>query len=397
MRFSRKSSIVAGRWGSRLELRNTVDELDSLLGDMTCRALVKSKPPRKRSIKEEYVESVTRLVAFRAQCESEWGEATTRIDLAKLGHGELYAVRKALFLRKFRRMPEDITEGFLTASGSVDGKRIEPREIYWQRFRPLAQPLGQMVVVSPSFGETSRDYYELALQLNRLGYDTLLMDHQWGGYSEGHLDELDSGFGVARDVASVSAFAQRLMEREYEQRPRCAITLIGKGLGASAGALGAAVLNDLSLLRLDGWPMPKGVNSVLIDPWLGGEATLLAKSRTLASLMSVVAYPRSSEDSEIIHLDSTKNRRGHVRAITRAGFDLKRLCELLESGSRSDGDLYIIRFDKHLLGDPLKSAWLASLYEDRAILKMVDNRHIPLPMVNALNGYVIAGLKSLRR
>ena len=71
------------------------------------------------------------------------------MDLSHLRHGDLFAVHKAVALARLGRTPLDVTE-VCTASGSVDGVRLFPREIS-ARFKPLGTANGRMVIVSPRF------------------------------------------------------------------------------------------------------------------------------------------------------------------------------------------------------------------------------------------------------
>lgn len=392
---SKKYSFVPGAWGNRLELNRVVRELDRFLGSKERAPARGKKRFGAKRIKADHLDSVTRLLAFRAQCESNWGELTTRLDLGRVEHGELFAVRKALSLSKLSRLPSDVSEGFLTASGNVDGRRIEPREIFWQRFRPMVKPRGHMVVISPAFGGTGRDYYESATQLNSLGYDVLLMDHQWAGHSDGMRGYLDSGFGIARDVAAITAYAYRLLQREYEVDSPAALTLVGKNLGASAGVLGAIVLNDAGLLRLDGRQMPKGLNAVLVSPWLGAGESLINKCRKLASQLPVINQLVMPRDVPEGVLDSPKSLRARFRAMAIAKSDIDRLCSLVEQGRFGCGKLYVIHSSRHPFIDPVKSAWLVSRYENAAKLRMVDTRHIRSPNSKAVTRYVIEGILEL--
>ena len=391
----KKFSVVPGAWGNRFDLQSATRELDYFLGQKPRRLRSRRRLLQMGPGSTDHLESVTRLLAFRAQCESEWGEITTGLDLGRVEHGELFAVKKALSLRLLNREPHHVTEGFLTASGNVDGRRIEPREIFWQRFRPLVQPSGKMVVISPEFGATGRDYYGVASQLNALGYDVLLMDHQWAGHSEGTRGYLDSGFGVARDVAAVTAYAHRIMQREFTDMPNGGITLIGKNLGASAGVLAATLLNDRDLLRLDGRQMPKGINSILVSPWLGSGESLRNKIRKIASQLPVVNQLAAPEDAQGTVLGSPKSLRSRFRAMAKASPDIQRVCSLVEEGSIADGKIYVIHSSVHPLIDPEKSAWLVSRYEDCGKLRMVDTRHIQSQNTKEIVGYVIDGLKSL--
>ncbi|MBT6431785.1 MAG: hypothetical protein HOK28_01755, partial [Deltaproteobacteria bacterium] len=231
------------RWRSDLQMRALRSEL-ALVTQLNSQGMQDSAPelqaPLGRLSKRttRSFDDLGELLAFRADCEAFWGEPVTGLDLGRLRHGDLFAVHKAVAMARLGRTPADVTEGYCTASGSVDGVRLFPREIFWQRFKPIGQANGRFVVVSPRFGETGRDYYDAIQAMNHEGYDVVVMDHQWAGQSEGKAAEIDRGYGVARDVAAIAAWAATVQAREYGDVSGAAVILAGKALGASAGVLG---------------------------------------------------------------------------------------------------------------------------------------------------------------
>ena len=349
-------------------------------------------------------DNVTRLTAFRADCESMWGRGVTSIDDEDLEDGELFALHKTLALARLGRTPKDVTEGFVTATGSVDGVRIEPRQIFWQRFRPCGRPNGRMVLISPRYGENGRHYYGSISALNRQGYDVVIMDHQWAGQTIPNSPRIDRGFGVTRDVAAMAAAAAKWVEADYGYLPGSELILVGKAMGASAGVLGALVMNDNGRLKLDGSVMPKGLNAVLLTPWLGATRSLRSQVRRAARhvpVFSRLAVYRGHETS--VRIDSPRALRATLRAVDSAMPDLRRLRQVIADGARPLGRLYVLHCARDPYVDPDRSAWLARLFGSRMTLRLVDMRYsssVKIPfmtdyVVDALNALVTESLRSI--
>src|SRR5690606_25111283 len=153
------------------------------------------------------------------------------------------------------------------------------RDIFIQHWKPVGEPSGKVVVLSPGFQETGRNFYEQIDLLNRQGHAVVVMDHQWAGYSEGKAGGIDRGYGVARDVAAVAAYAAGLAKREYGADAE--VVLMGNSMGAGPGVLGALTLNDAGKVKLDGPQMPKGLSAILQAPFL--EATPSALNELLSA------------------------------------------------------------------------------------------------------------------
>ncbi|RZL30601.1 MAG: hypothetical protein EOP00_36210, partial [Pedobacter sp.] len=159
---------------------------------------------------------IKELTDFQTQQEKKWGKSVTSLSLSKLNYGKLFSVQKSLYLARMERNPSTVTEGFITAKGSVNGVTINARDIFWQRFKPTNKANGKVVVVSPGFQETGRNFYEQIEKISAKGYDLVVMDQQWAGQTKGgQPGGLDRGFGVARDVAAVTAFADQILNKEY--------------------------------------------------------------------------------------------------------------------------------------------------------------------------------------
>ena len=159
------------------------------------------------------LDDIGELLDLRRKCERDWGAPVSDLDLQRLRGGEHFAVHKTLVLAQLGRHPSEVTEGFVTGSGRVGDVRIEPRDIFWQRFKPRGAPNGRVVVLSPRYGETGRDYADAIDAMARQGFDVFVMDHQWAGHTTRNPEGVDSGYGVARDVAAVGSFAYSVMER----------------------------------------------------------------------------------------------------------------------------------------------------------------------------------------
>ena len=284
----------------------------------------------------------------------------------------------------------------MTGSGRVGDVRIEPRDIFWQRFLPIGAPNGRVVVLSPRYGETGRDYADAIDAMARQGFDVFVMDHQWAGHTTRSPDGVDSGFGVSRDVAAVGAFAASVMEREYQEFPDRKLILVGKALGASAGAFSTALLNDQGLLKLDGREMPKGVDLVMVSPWFGPTSSFQNKVRRVASRIPFIRrLSIQYNESTGLRLDSPRAMRSLLAALRRARKDLQVTLDLLEDGKTIDGRAYIIHNSRDPVASPDLSLRVARQMKDRAILRLVDTRYSETQRPGFMSNYVVDGLNSL--
>ena len=389
------------RWRSDLQMRALRTEL-TLVSAADGTGLVQSAPELNRPL-ERLGQRTTRsfddlgeLLAFRADCEAYWGQPVTSMDLSHLRHGDLFAVHKAVALARLGRTPLDVTEGFCTASGSVDGVRLFPREIFWQRFKPLGTANGRMVIVSPRFGETGRDYYDAIQAMNHEGFDVVVVDHQWAGQSEGKAAEIDRGFGVARDLAAVTAWVATVQEREYGEIPGASVILAGKALGASAGVLGALTLSDAGILKLDGRQMPLGLPGVLLSPWLGATSSIENSVRKWASHLPLVERVAVDYgEHTTLRLDSPRALRGVLKALDKAKADIDTICQTIEAGKGPAGRLYVIHGARDPFVDPERSVWLTTKLAQRATLRMVDARYAKTQTAPFMREYVMDGLNAL--
>lgn len=123
-----------------------------------------------------------------------------------------------------------------------------------------------MIVLSPGFQETWRNFVDQIDALDAAGHDMVAMDDQRAGETDGQPGGLDRGFGVARDVAAVTARAAGIAKEKCGDGGQ--VLLYGNSMGAGPGVLGAVLMNDAGAVKLEGEPMPRGL-SVLQSPFLG--------------------------------------------------------------------------------------------------------------------------------
>lgn len=196
------------------------------------------------------------IASFVRDLERQWREPVSRLEDPALPDPLLLRAEKAAALRRFHRRPRDVTEGFIHAkAGLVAGQPIAARRIFYQRWQPAGRATGTVVVISPGFQETGRNFYEQIDLLTRRGHEVIVMDHQWAGYTcradaagTANRGGLDRGFGVARDVAAVAMFASEIASRRHGRRGK--VVLVGTSMGAGPGVLGALALTDAGQLEL---------------------------------------------------------------------------------------------------------------------------------------------------
>jgi alpha-beta hydrolase superfamily lysophospholipase len=330
-----------------------------------------------------------RISTFVSGQEAAWGRKVTDLPPSAMPDFERFRAEKAAALTRFDRHPGDVTEGFVTASGTVDGQRIASREVFWQRWKPIGPPSGKVVVLSPGFQETGRNFHEQIQLLNRQGHDVVVMDHQWAGYTRGNPGGLDRGYGVARDVAAVSAFASEMLKKEYAGRPGAEVILMGNSMGAGPGVLGALTLNDAGKIRLDGPQMPKGLSAILQAPFIqmtpsvlnqgvatAGKVPVLNQVALPSTGLPVLTHDEAASAKFALHA-TRENVVAQTSAMNAATADLGRVRDLIARGQGPTGRVYIIHGDKDPLADPSGSREVARALGGRAQLQVIQsNNHI---------------------
>lgn len=330
-----------------------------------------------------------RLSAAFADFERVRGPVTTMSKPAHVTQEAWDAFRadKAISLIRFQRDNHEVTEAMVTAKGSVNGVDIEPREIFTQRIAPVGTPSKTMVVISPGFGQTGRNFHEQAQLLSKQGHDVVLMDHQWAGLSSGMKGGIDRGNGVARDVAAVTAKANEWARASYGDQGK--VVVLGTSMGGGPGAFGAALLNNSGKISLDGPAMPKDVDLVLQGPYFS------PKKNAVNTLMSAMGHvpglnqlkvpalglPKLSSDPATLQKFAvhtvTEDISMRAQATNAAHPDLAAMKALLEQGVRPEGRVFVLHSNKDPLADyDVTREWTA-LLGDRGHLRTVDsNSHI---------------------
>ncbi|MCB9642192.1 MAG: alpha/beta fold hydrolase [Myxococcales bacterium] len=350
-------------------------------------------------------DEVGTLQSFRATKEREWGQPVTQLDLGQLRNGELFAAQKAIALERMGRHPSEVTEGFVQAAGRVNGEEIAPRDVFWQRFKPTAPPSGKVVVLSPGFQETGRNFYEQIQKMNALGHDVIVMDHQWAGQTDGVPGGLDRGFGVARDVAAVAAHANQVAQQEYGDRGE--IVLFGNSMGAGPGVLGALLMNDNDKIQLDGPQMPKGVKAVLQAPFLRATPSVTNDALDLASklpFLNKISAP--SAGVPVINSDKIGSAKGaqsavledvraQLRSMTAAEDDLSTMMSMMEQGLRPQGQLFVVHGDRDTLADSAASVALKERLGDQVELQVLHTTNHVLEQNPGQQDHAIQGLQRL--
>jgi alpha-beta hydrolase superfamily lysophospholipase len=397
-------------WGGRAQIAATVAELDNIgnPGDVSSSSqkwwgFAERNPLATKVLSFlapglSTKDDTKRLAAFVAAEEKQWGQPVTQLSPTEIKNFPLFEAQKAIALARFGRKPADVTEGFVFARGSVDGQKIDDRRIFWQRWKPIGKPSGRMVVISPGFQETGRSFYEQIQLLNKEGDDVIVMDQQWAGYSDGTPGGLDRGFGVARDVAAVAAFAA-------EQAPNEKLVLFGNSMGAGPGVLGAATLNDQGLIQLQGPAMPKGVPIVLQAPFLEMSPGLLNKALAGASHvpgvnkieMPALGLPVLTHDktaaAEFAQDASAGDVRAETQTMTAAAPDIAKIQALIAAGKGPSGKVFILHEDKDPLANPAASQTLAKELGSKARLLLLPGDNHVLEQSPTEQSYFLTGIR----
>lgn len=318
-----------------------------------------------------------RLDELVASRKKQWGAITTLPPARLAKMSPLFEAQKTIDLVRFGRTPKDVVDGFVSARGTVDGEPIAPRDLFFQRWKPLGEPSGTVVVVAPGFQQTGRNFLEQVQLLNRQGHEVLVMDQQWAGHSDGTPGGVDRGFGITRDVAAMTAEAAKLAG------PKGRVVIAGTSMGGGAGALGAITMNDAGRIRLEGAQMPKGVSVVLQAPFF--EASPNALNGFFGALGHVpgvgtlplppLGVPTFSHDPVVQAKLATRSAADHVRgtaaALNSSNADLARMRALIGPGV-PQGKVFIIHAEHDPLASSAASAEVVKQLGPRAKLLLLD-------------------------
>jgi pimeloyl-ACP methyl ester carboxylesterase len=316
-------------------------------------------------------DGVGKLQRFREDAERHWGAPV--IDpaiVSQLHDGKIYAALRAIDLVGLGKKPSEITDGFFTASGSVDGAKIEPRNIHFIHWKPVAEPQGKVVVVSPGFLESGESFALLADHLSKLGYDVVIGEHQWAGHSSGKAGGIDRGFGVTRDAAAMGALGAKLTKQLYGDRGQ--VLILGNSMGAGPGVLTALTMNDNDRLKLEGDQLPKGLPFVCIGAYFGASDNaqnaftgLLAKSSLInKKALPAIGMPSLTDAALASQRGAQTAVRVDARAQAKASdavvLDTDKTLRLIDGGLKPHGIGALIHSANDSLADPGKLARVAA-------------------------------------
>lgn len=373
-----KTPTTKPDWGSSTQLQATLQELKDLHGNQdglwnnetqaagTPDGFTQQNPMLSKmrqglhgiGDRQQNIQTLNQFVQSR---EAEWGQPISRLKPDQLKDGDLFLAQKAIAITRLERSPAEVTEGFIKASGSVNGETIADRQLFYQRFAPLGEPSGKLVLISPGFQETGRNFYEQIQLLNQQGHDVMVMDQQWAGQSDGEAGGLDRGYGVARDVAAMAAAAEQIRQQEY---PAGELILFGNSMGAGPGVLGAMTLNDHNLIQLDGPAMPTGLKAVLQAPFIQASDNWINQAVGLGSRIPLLnAIPLPSAGLPVLTHDPVAAQKGaqgavledtraRLQAMSAAVEDLTVIQNLIATGKGPTGQVEIL----HAKADPLAAA-----------------------------------------
>jgi alpha-beta hydrolase superfamily lysophospholipase len=384
------SSFVPKEWGNTpAQIQGTLDDIADIKGNNDLLWDNETKPAgtvnnlsyknpillRERKNFEGGLDiegKINGLKSFRAEKEVLWGQRVTSLDLNTLKEGELFAVQKAVTLTRMERTPADVTEGFVKAAGSINGHKIADREIFWQRFKPIGEASGKVIMIAPGFLQTGRNFNEQVLLLNKQGHDVIVMDQQWAGQTKGgKAGGVDRGYGISRDVAVMASFAQKTLDNDYKNNPEKEVILMGTSLGGGPGVLGAMTMNENGLVKLEGETMPKGLRAVLQAPFMGSTSSVLNKTTSAGShvpLAKDLTLP--SLGIPVISADDKANQKlsqgavledvgAKLQAMTAMMPDVKEMLKMIDDGKGPKNSISIVHAKDDPLADSGRSELLA--------------------------------------
>ncbi|MEM1007757.1 MAG: hypothetical protein AAGJ35_02015, partial [Myxococcota bacterium] len=235
-------------------------------------------------------------------------------DIAEV---DLFRARKAIDLHRLGRTPQEVTEEVIEASGSVDGEEIAPRKLLMQRFRPIGEPSGRVVLISPGYHEEPSHLYALTDELNKAGHDVVLTTQQWTDLERGESDgRFDRGFGISRDVAVAASYAQSIVNQEYADHPGAKLILSGGSMSGGVGLLGAAYLSGEGRLKLRNGVFPKA-SLLLMSPYFEGTASVSSRRRKRLGNISVVNTLPIHDPGRFVRQDDNSDEKIENESIVR--------------------------------------------------------------------------------
>lgn len=353
--------------GNRDGLWSNEDRMAGQVGGLFARQPLALKGKAAAEVGVRTKDEIRALEEFRTDAEAAWGEKTVDAGiLAQLRHPDLYAAQKAVVLSQLGRTPSEVTEHIVHAAGTVAGQSIASRDVFTQLWAAKGVPSGRVVVLSPGFQETWRDFTDVIDQLNAKGHDVLVMDHQWASEVQQNAGGLDRGSGVARDVAAVLAKAQQIAKERHGDDGT--VILAGNSMGGGPGAAGAAVFLAANEVKLDGDPeLPKRVPTALFDPFFASTKNLVNDAIGLAARIPIAnklkapspGFPDLTDD-KVAEQRGAQNAvladtRAQLASMTRALPDIALIRELAVAHKHDLGPTVVVHASNDTLADPAAS------------------------------------------
>ncbi|MEQ9502450.1 MAG: alpha/beta fold hydrolase [Deltaproteobacteria bacterium] len=349
--------------GNRDGLWGNEDQMAGQVGGLFARQPLALRAKATAEVGLRTKDEIRELEQFRAEAEAKWGVPTVAAEvLGQLRHPDLYAAQKAIVLSQLGRAPSEVNEHIVRASGSVANQSIEARDVFTQLWAAKGTPSGRVVVLSPGFQETWRDFVDVVDKINANGHDVLVMDHQWSSETDENAGGMDRGNGVARDVASVMAKAAELARERHGEDGT--VILAGNSMGGGPGAAGAAAHIAAGTMALDGAAPPTGVPMALFDPFFGATPNFVNDVVGLAARVPVANRMKvPSAGLPDLTDDKTAEQRGAQNAVlsdaraqlstmTRALPDIAMIRELARENAHKMGPSIVVHAERDTLADP---------------------------------------------
>ncbi len=350
-----------------------------------------------------------RLRTFLADAEARWGARVCELERPKHvtpADWVTFLLGKAILLERYGLHPSDVSESVVEARGGLDGVDIAPRDLFVQRFRPLAPWNGALVVVAPGYGQTGRHFAEQAVLAARAGYEVVIFDQQWLGLSEGRRGAVDRGLGVARDVTSVTADASARLAKTRSD----VLTIIA---GTSMGGMGtvtAICLNEMGRSpRGDGPAMPARVGAVLQAPYFGLHPSLTPVAWVSSWVPGLGSLPvprlrvgRVTQDpvaaNKLLAHAIIEQASARAQALWAPDDDRARLASLLDAhpSSSEAPPIHMIHTARDMLADHAATvAWCERL-GPRAKLTTLDSANHAFAESPSEQGHFLVELEAVR-